>query len=140
MNKSINIQCRSLLNSNMCNSSVIYDQHLTATLVLSLGFRVKTEVKHASTPLKVNLRQQLQKQQLEDQLKQDTILQQNMSVAHSTAINMPITVQALKSELPQSIVQVSYFKLSLAAKSKIFGYASTSSTRVHLLQYYSYRS
>ena len=69
--------------------------------------RVKTEVKHASTPLKVNLKMQLQKAQLEDQQKRNTFQhQQRPAVTQSTAINMPITVQALKSDLPANIVQV----------------------------------
>lgn len=69
--------------------------------------RVKTEVKHVSTPLNVNLRMQLQKQQLEDQQKRNSFQHQQRSVAQSTAINMPITVQALKSDIPANIVQVS---------------------------------
>jgi len=76
---------------------------------------VKTEVKHVSTPLNVNLRMQLQKQQLEDQQKRNSFQHQQRSVAQSTAINMPITVQALKSDIPANIVQV---KTGLANPTK----------------------
>ena len=80
--------------------------------------RVKTEVKHASTPLKVNLKMQLQKAQLEDQQKRNTFQhQQRPAVTQSTAINMPITVQALKSDLPANIVQVRLSSLRLMVPS-----------------------
>ena len=80
--------------------------------------RVKTEVKHASTPLKVNLKMQLQKAQLEDQQKRNTFQhQQRPAVTQSTAINMPITVQALKSDLPANIVQVRLSSIRLMVPS-----------------------
>lgn len=67
---------------------------------------MRTEVKHASTPLKVNLKMQLQKQQMEDQQRRNNRAPPVSSVSSSAAINMPVTVNALTSEIPHKVVQV----------------------------------
>lgn len=79
--------------------------------------RIRTEVKHASTPLKVNLKMQLQKQQMEDQ--QQRRSQVGNPFSHSTAISMPVTVSALTSDIPQKVTQVNGVSQSLLDLSPI---------------------
>ncbi|KAF6023418.1 MITF [Bugula neritina] len=67
---------------------------------------LRTEVKHASTPLKIDLKMQLQKQQLEDQLQRSNRNASTPAFSQSTAINMPITVSALSSPIPHKVVEV----------------------------------
>ena len=76
---------------------------------------IRTEVKHASTPLKVNLKMQLQKQQMEEQQQRNMHSQPASTGSQSVAINMPVTVNALTSDLPHKVVQVGVSSRLLAS-------------------------